>query len=57
MTVSRGLAVTTAAALIFTVGAVLLANSFAFSRPSVTGARLLLFFGVAFVIEAALVQP
>jgi len=57
MTVTRGLAATAGAALIFTLVAVLLANSFAFSRPSVTGARLLLFFGVAFAIGLALVQP
>jgi hypothetical protein len=48
MTVTRGLAVTTAAALIFTVVAVLLANSFALFQAQRHGARLLLFFGVAF---------
>ena len=57
MAVTRGIAATAGAALIFTVIAVLLANSFAFSKPSVTGARFLLFFGVAFAIASALVYP
>jgi hypothetical protein len=57
MAVTRGIAATAVAALVFTVAAVLLANSFAFSKPSVTGARFLLFLGVAFAIGAALVYP
>ena len=57
MAVTRGLAATAAAALVCTVVAVVLANYFAFSNRSVTGARLLLFFGVAFAIAAALVLP
>src|SRR5919201_3831894 len=57
LAVTRGSAATTAAALIFTVVAVLLANHFAFSNPSVLSARLLLFFGIAFAIAAALVIP
>jgi hypothetical protein len=57
MAVTRGVAATAAAALIFTLVAVLLANFFAFSKPSVTSARFLLFFGVAFALAAALVYP
>ncbi len=57
MAVTRGVAATAAAALIFTLVAVLLANFFAFSKPSVTGARFLLFFGVTFALAAALVYP
>src|SRR5579863_10433182 len=54
---SRGAAVIAAAALILTVLAVLMANKFAFSNPSVVGARLFLFLGLAFAIAAALVIP
>ncbi|MBV9743390.1 MAG: hypothetical protein JO099_06475, partial [Acidobacteriia bacterium] len=57
MAFTRGIAATAGAALIFTLAAVLLANYFAFSKPSVTGARFLLFLGVAFAIAAALVYP
>src|SRR5579875_249989 len=57
LAITRGVAATAAAALLFTVVAVLLANSFAFSKPGVTGARFLLFFGVAFAVAAALVYP
>src|SRR3974377_531197 len=45
MTVTRGLAVTAAAALIFTVVAVLLANLFSFSRPPGPGGALVVFCG------------
>ena len=44
---SRGAAVTAAAALLLTVAAVLLANQFAFSSGSVLGARVFLFLGLA----------
>src|SRR5271157_5582541 len=55
--VTRGAAVTTASALVLTVVAVLVANKFAFSNPSVVGARLFLFLGLAFAIAAALIVP
>ncbi len=55
--VTRGAAVIAAAALLLTVLAVLVANKFAFSNPSVVGARLFLFLGVAFAIAAALIVP
>src|SRR5579872_2753987 len=55
--VTRGVAVTAAAALLLTVLAVLMANRFSFSNPSVVGARLFLFLGLAFAIAAALVVP
>jgi hypothetical protein len=54
---TRGAAITAAAALVFTVGAVLLANAFAFSDPSVTTARVLLFIGLALAFGAGLVVP
>jgi hypothetical protein len=57
LALTRGVAATTAAALVFTVVAVVLANHYAFSKPSVVSARLLLFFGLAFAIAAALVMP
>src|SRR5579872_3676746 len=54
---TRGAAVTAAAALLLTVLAVLMANKFAFSNPSVVGARVILFLGIAFAIAAALIVP
>src|SRR4051794_837172 len=54
---SRGAAVTAAAALALTVAAVLLANQFAFSSGSVLGARVFLFIGLAFALAAALIIP
>jgi len=54
---SRGAAVTAAAALLLTVAAVLLANQFAFSSGSVLGARVFLFLGLAFALAAALIVP
>jgi hypothetical protein len=57
LTLSRGAAVTAAAALALTVVAVLAANYFAFSSPSVMGARLFLFLGLAFALAAALIVP
>ena len=57
LAVTRGIAATAAAALIFTVVAVLWANHFAFSNLSVVSGRVLLFLGIAFAIAAALVLP
>jgi hypothetical protein len=54
---TKGAAITAAAALVFTVLAVLLANAFAFSDPSVTGARVLLFLALALALGAGLVVP
>src|SRR5947209_5059832 len=54
---TRGAAVTAAAALVLTVVAVVVANRFAFSNSSVIGARLFLFLGLAFAIAATLVIP
>src|SRR5215472_17467439 len=48
LAITRGIAATAAAALIFTLVAVLLANYFAFSHGGVLSARFLLFFGIAF---------
>jgi len=57
LAVTRGVAATAAAALVLTVVAVLAANYFAFSNPSVLGARLFLFLGLAFALAAALIVP
>ena len=57
LVVSRGAAVIAGAALVLTVAAVLLANHFAFSQPSVLAARVLLFLGLALAIAAALILP
>jgi len=57
LTLTRGAAVTAAAALGLTVLAVLVANNFAFSNPSVIGARVFLFLGLAFALGAALIVP
>jgi len=54
---TKGAAITAAAALVFTVLAVLLANAFAFSDPSVTTARVLLFLALALALGAGLVVP
>lgn len=54
---TRGAAITAAAALVFTVLAVLLANAFAFSDPSVAGARVVLFVAVALALGAGLMVP
>ena len=54
---TKGAAITTAAALVFTVLAVLLANAFAFSDPSVTTARVLLFVALALALGIGLVVP
>src|SRR5258708_18982042 len=55
--VSRGIAVTAGLALGLTVLAVLVTNQFAFSNPSVIGARVFLFLGLAFALGAALIVP
>jgi hypothetical protein len=55
--ITRGAAVTAAAALALTVIAVVVANRFAFSNPSIAGARIFLFLGLAFAIAAALIVP
>ncbi|HUP04998.1 MAG TPA: hypothetical protein VMU19_13475, partial [Bryobacteraceae bacterium] len=54
---TRGAAVAAGAALALTVLAVLAINHYAFSSASVTGARVLLFLGLAFAVAAALVVP
>jgi hypothetical protein len=54
---AKGAAITAAAALVCTVLAVLLANAFAFSDPSVTGARVLLFLALALALGIGLVIP
>src|SRR5215467_5240996 len=54
---TRGAAVTALAALTLTVVAVVVANNFAFSSPSVVGARVFLFLGLAFALAAALIVP
>jgi hypothetical protein len=55
--VTRGAAVTAAAALALTVVAVMVANKFSFSNGSVLGARVFLFLGLAFALAAALIVP
>src|SRR5438270_4712040 len=57
LALTRGAAVTAALALVLTVVAVLVANQFAFSNPSVVGARVFLFLGLAFAVAAALIIP
>src|SRR5579871_5774069 len=57
LALSKGAAITAGAALGFTVLAVLLANAFAFSDPSVTWARVLLFIALALALAIGLVVP
>ena len=57
LALTRGAAAGAVAALALTVLAVLVANHFAFSGPSVTGARVFLFLGLAFALAAALIVP
>ena len=57
LALSRGAAITAAAALVFTVLAVLWANLFAFSEASVTWARVLLFVALALALSLGLVVP
>src|SRR5207249_2090018 len=54
---TRGAAVTAAAALVLTVIAVLIANNFSFSNSSVVGARVFLFLGLAAALAVALIVP
>lgn len=54
---TRGAAVIAIAALLFTVLGVLFANHFAFSGPSVLGARITLFLALALAVAAGLVFP
>ena len=54
---TKGAAIMAAAALVFTVLAVLLANAVAFSDPSVTTARVLLFLALALALGIGLVVP
>src|ERR1043166_9074996 len=57
LALTRGAAITAAAALLFTILAVLLANYFAFSDPSVLWARVLLFLALALALGAGLLIP
>src|SRR3954469_10587472 len=57
LALTRGIAVTAGMALGLTVLAVLVINQFAFSNPSVIGARVLLFLGIALAIAAAIIIP
>src|SRR5262245_11410641 len=57
LAVTRGAAVIAVAALALTILAVLIANQFAFSNPSVVGARVFLFLGLAAAIGVALIVP
>src|SRR5579863_584738 len=57
LAVSRGTAWTAGAALAFTVIGVLIANFFAFSPPSVFGARLILFLALVGALALGLVVP
>ena len=57
LALTRGIAVTAGMALALTVVAVLVINQFAFSNPSVIGARVFLFLGIALAIAAALIIP
>ena len=53
----RGAAVLTSVALATTVILALIANAFAFSRPSVVGSRVMLLFVLVFVVVSALAIP
>src|ERR1700683_2272535 len=57
LAVTRGAAVTAAAAPPLTGLAVLMANHYSSSNGSVIGARLLLFIGLALALAAALIVP
>ena len=57
LALTRGIAVTAGMALALTIVAVLVINQFAFSNPSVIGARVFLFLGIALAIGAALIIP
>src|SRR5437867_5140420 len=57
LTFTQGAAITLGAALCFTVLAVLLANQFAFSDPSVLAVRVLLFLALAAALAFGLILP
>ena len=57
LALSRGSAVTAAAALVLTLAAVLAANALAFSNGAVLAARVVLFLGLACVVAAVLIVP
>lgn len=57
LALSRGAAVTAAVALGATLAAVVAANRFAFSAPSVLASRVLLFLALAAALAAALIVP
>jgi hypothetical protein len=57
LALSKGAAIAAAAALVFTVLAVLVANFFAFSDPSVIWARVLVFVALALALGMGLVAP
>jgi len=57
LAVSRGAAWTAGAALGFTMLGVLIANYFAFSPPSIFGARLILFLALSGALAVALIVP
>src|SRR5581483_6495247 len=57
LTITQGAAIFFGAALIATVLVVLMANHFAFSSPSVTWARVLLFIALALAVAFGLVVP
>ena len=57
LAISRGAAYTAVAALAFTILGVLAANYFAFSPPSVFGARMILFLALAGALAAGLIVP
>lgn len=57
LTLTRGAAAIAAAALVFTVIAVVIANYFAFSGPSLVASRLLLFVALGFALGLGLLVP
>src|SRR5690242_2932004 len=57
LAISQGAAAIFGAALVFTVVAVLMANHYAFSDPSVLWARVLIFIGLALAVAFGLVTP
>jgi len=57
LTWTQGAAIAAGAALVFTVLAVLVANGFAFSEPSVVWGRVLIFVALALAIGIGLVVP
>ena len=57
LALSRGVAASAGVALAATLAAVVAANRFAFSGPSVTGARLFLFVALGLALALALIAP